>query len=94
MRILLTGATGYIGRRLKERLLAEPDVELRLFVRNGRKVRDEVRGRVEIFEGDTFHPQALAAAAAGVDVAYYLIHSMVATRPACACGISEVSAYR
>lgn len=76
MRILLTGATGYIGRRLKERLLAEPDVELRLFVRNARKVRNEVRGRVEIFEGDTFHPRALAAAAAGVDVAYYLIHSM------------------
>ncbi|HUU57404.1 MAG TPA: SDR family oxidoreductase [bacterium] len=76
MRILLTGATGYIGRRLKERLLAEPDVELRLFVRNARKVRDEVRGRVEIFEGDTFHPEALAAALAAVDVAYYLIHSM------------------
>jgi uncharacterized protein YbjT (DUF2867 family) len=76
MRILLTGATGYIGRRLKERLLGEADVELRLFVRNARKVSDEVRGRVEVFEGDTFQPEALAAAAAGVDVAYYLIHSM------------------
>ena len=52
MRILLTGATGYIGRRLKERLLGEPDVDLRLFVRNARKVRDVGRDRVEIFEGD------------------------------------------
>lgn len=80
MRILLTGATGYIGRRLKARLLGEPDVDLRLFVRNARKVRDVVRDRVEIFEGDTFHPETLAAALDGVDVAYYLIHSMGAGR--------------
>jgi uncharacterized protein YbjT (DUF2867 family) len=80
MRILLTGATGYIGRRLKERLLGEPDVDLRLFVRNARKVRDVVRDRVEIFEGDTFHPETLAAALDGVAVAYYLIHSMGAGR--------------
>jgi uncharacterized protein YbjT (DUF2867 family) len=76
MRILLTGATGYIGRRLKERLLGEADLELRLFVRNARKVRPEVRGRVEVFEGDTFDAEALAVALAGIDVAYYLIHSM------------------
>jgi len=45
-------------------------------VRNARKVRAGVRDRVEIFEGDTFRPETLAAALAGVDVAYYLIHSM------------------
>lgn len=33
-RVLLTGATGYIGRRLTERLLLNPGVDLRLFVRN------------------------------------------------------------
>lgn len=76
MRILLTGATGYIGRRLKRRLLSEEDVKLRLFVRNARKVGDAARGGVEVFEGDTFHPETLARAAEGVDVAYYLIHSM------------------
>lgn len=76
MRVLLTGATGYIGRRLQRRLLAADDVSLRLFVRNARKVGDAVPGGVEIIEGDTFRPATLAAAAGGVDVAYYLIHSM------------------
>ncbi len=80
MRVLLTGATGYIGRRLTERLTNEPDVDLRLFVRNGRKVHDAVPGRPEVFEGDTFHPETLSAALEGVDVAYYLIHSMGAGR--------------
>ncbi len=80
MRILLTGATGYIGRRLKERLLGEAAVDIRLFVRNARKVRDVVRDNVEVFEGDTFNAEALRAAMEGVDVAYYLIHSMGAGR--------------
>jgi uncharacterized protein YbjT (DUF2867 family) len=75
-RILITGATGYIGRRLKQRLLAHPDYRLRLFVRNKRKVREKVKHSVEIFEGDTFHREALAKALQNIDVAYYLIHSM------------------
>ena len=75
-RVLITGATGYIGRRLKDKLLAEGHCTIRLLVRNRSKVRPEVVGRVEIVEGDTFHPAALDAALAGVDTAYYLIHSM------------------
>ena len=51
-KILITGATGYIGRRLKNRLLAHPDYQLRLFVRNKRKVGERVRQSVEIVEGD------------------------------------------
>jgi uncharacterized protein YbjT (DUF2867 family) len=34
MKILLTGATGYIGRRLKERLLQDERIELRVLVCN------------------------------------------------------------
>lgn len=75
-RVLITGATGYIGRRLKERLLAEGRCAVRLLVRNRNKVRPEVLDRVEVVEGDTFHPTALDRALAGVDTAYYLIHSM------------------
>ena len=75
-RILITGATGYIGRRLKDRLLGPDDVRIRLLVRNARKVRETTRSRVEIIEGDTFNRSALAAATADIDVAYYLIHSM------------------
>ncbi|MFO7605864.1 MAG: SDR family oxidoreductase [Desulfurivibrionaceae bacterium] len=76
MKILVTGATGYIGRRLKERLLGKPDCRLRLLVRNRNKVRPSVRDRVEIVEGDTFNEEPLNRALAGIEVAYYLIHSM------------------
>jgi len=75
-KVLITGATGYIGRRLKDRLLKRPDLALRLLVRNRHKVRPEVLARVEVVEGDTFSPEALAAALSGVEVAFYLIHSM------------------
>jgi uncharacterized protein YbjT (DUF2867 family) len=76
MKVLLTGATGYIGRRLKERLLEDENIQLCLFVRNERKIRDKYRDRLEIFEGSTFDRESLQKALEGIDVAYYLIHSM------------------
>lgn len=76
MKILITGATGYIGRRLKEKLIADDSVQLRIFVRNTSKVRDIVKDRLEICEGDTFNFESLQKALQGIDVAYYLIHSM------------------
>jgi len=76
MKVLLTGATGYIGRRLKEKLLEDENVQLRLFVRNKRKIRDKHKDQIEIYEGDTFHTTSLRQALEGIDVAYYLIHSM------------------
>jgi len=53
MNILLTGATGYIGRRLLEKLLTDKSIHLRLFVRNARKVQADLEDRVELFEGNT-----------------------------------------
>jgi len=76
MKVLLTGSTGYIGRRLKEKLLEDKNVQLRLFVRNKRKIRDKYKDRIEIYEGDTFHTASLHEALEGIEVAYYLIHSM------------------
>ncbi|KAF0180709.1 MAG: Male sterility domain protein [Nitrospirae bacterium] len=78
MKILLTGSTGFIGHRLLLRLLEEPAVPIRLLVRNARKVSDGLRERVEVFEGDVFDPLSLDRALSGVDVAYYLVHSMTA----------------
>lgn len=80
MNILLTGATGYIGRRLTDRLLARDEFHLRLMVRNARKVRASTLQQAEVVEGDTFDRAALARAMAGIDVAFYLIHSMGAGR--------------
>ncbi|WP_282754871.1 SDR family oxidoreductase [Desulfuromonas thiophila] len=75
-RILITGATGYIGRRLKDRLLQRADLQLRLLVRDPNRLRPEVRQRVEVVQGDSFDATALQKALQQVDVAFYLIHSM------------------
>lgn len=74
MKILLTGATGYIGRRLKHRLLKEDDMYLRLFVKRKESVIQ--LPNVEVAEGNTFDTESLDKALCGIDVAYYLIHSM------------------
>ncbi len=75
MRILLTGATGYVGQRLSQRLV-DGESHLRLFARDAKKVRERIRNKVEIAEGSTFDIGSLKEAVEGIDVAYYLIHSM------------------
>jgi uncharacterized protein YbjT (DUF2867 family) len=75
-KVLITGATGYIGRRLMNRLFRRSDLEIRLFVRNRKKIPTCLLPLVEIFEGDTFTPASLTAALESVHTAYYLIHSM------------------
>jgi uncharacterized protein YbjT (DUF2867 family) len=76
MKILLTGSTGYIGRRLAAKLIENPDVQLRLFVRNKNKVQFTPSDNLEIFEGNAMDEGSLYEALSGIDVAYYLIHSM------------------
>jgi uncharacterized protein YbjT (DUF2867 family) len=75
-RILVSGATGYIGRRLKNKLLEYPELQVRIFVRNALKVQEKAGQEVEIAEGDTFNREKLALALKDIDVAFYLIHSM------------------
>ncbi len=74
--VLITGATGYIGRRLKAKLITRDDLAIRLLVRNRNKVSLTARDQVDIVEGDTFHQEALEKALDGIHTAYYLIHSM------------------
>jgi uncharacterized protein YbjT (DUF2867 family) len=76
MKVLLTGATGYIGRRLKQKLLSNEDVELRLYVRNKKAFNSTSKNKIEIYEGDTFNKAKLEQALKGVDIAYYLVHSL------------------
>jgi len=78
MNILLTGASGYIGGELRTALAKEPGVNLRLLVRNKGKLRLGPESRVEVYEGSTFDEVSLRRALGGVEVAYYLIHSMAA----------------
>jgi uncharacterized protein YbjT (DUF2867 family) len=78
MRVLVTGATGYIGGRLVPDLL-EAGHEVRVLVRGA----DSIRGRawekqVETRRGDLLDPNSLQGLIEGVDAAYYLVHSMYA----------------
>ena len=76
MRSLVTGATGYIGGRLAPRLLDEGH-QVRCLTRGPGRLRDVPWGdRVEVVEGDLSDPASLATAFDGVDVAYFLVHSL------------------
>jgi len=76
VKVLLTGSTGYIGRRLKEKLLEQKDVTLRLFTRNKKTLSAQTIRTLEVVEGDTFDKESLREALKDIDVAFYLIHSL------------------
>ncbi|MEY3407410.1 MAG: hypothetical protein RL038_471, partial [Actinomycetota bacterium] len=75
-RALVTGATGYVGGRLVTELL-EADVDVRVFVRDRAKtVGHAWADKVEIFEGTANSFDDLVNALEGIDIAYYLLHSL------------------
>jgi uncharacterized protein YbjT (DUF2867 family) len=78
MNILLTGVTGYIGGRLRQALQSDPTLRLRLFVRDRRRLSPAASSSEDIVEGSTFEASSLDRGLRGIDVAYYLIHSMTA----------------
>lgn len=77
MKILLTGVTGYIGKRLLPVLL-EDGHEVVCCVRDRRRFSAGSRSaeRVQVIEVDFLRPETLSAIPTDIDGAYYLIHSM------------------
>ena len=73
MRILVTGVSGFVGARLVPRLLRDGH-ELRGFARDPRRVSGDLG--VPLVVGDAVSGAGLDAALDGIDVAYFLIHSM------------------
>lgn len=79
MRILVTGATGYIGGRLVPRLL-ERGHTVRVLVRDPRRVAGRHwADRVEVAIGDLVAGVGLAPALADAEAAAFLVHSMTAS---------------
>ncbi len=75
--VLVTGATGYVGGRLVPDLL-KSGYRVRVLVRDA----DRLKGRswfhqVEVSVGDVLKPKTLAGVMKDVQVAYYMIHSMM-----------------
>ena len=74
---LVTGASGYIGGRLIPDLLAK-GYRVRVLARNARRLQEHSWVKqVEIVEGDAFDTKVVEKALNGVDVAYYLMHSLM-----------------
>ncbi|MFJ1706358.1 SDR family oxidoreductase [Kitasatospora sp. NPDC088346] len=73
---LVTGATGYIGGRLVPELLAAGH-RVRCLVRDPGRIRDYPwRADVDTARADVTRPETLAGVFDGVQVAYYLVHSL------------------
>jgi uncharacterized protein YbjT (DUF2867 family) len=72
--VLLTGATGYIGGRLLRRL-EEDGRRVRCLARHPERVR-AAEPATEVVRGDCLDETSLEPALAGIETAYYLVHSM------------------
>lgn len=75
--ILIAGATGYVGGQLLK-ALREIAYPVRCLARRPRDLK--ASSGVEVLAGDVLDPASVLAAMAGVDTAYYLVHSMGSTQ--------------
>ena len=78
VRILLTGATGYVGGRLLAALEANGH-RVRCLARRPEFLEGRVGRATEIVAGDCLQPETLGAGLADVDTAFYMVHSMGST---------------
>jgi len=75
-RVLVTGASGYVGGRLVRALLAD-GLDVRVLVRDARKIQDlPWSSKVEVFQGNAMNLNDVSAALEGVHTAFYLLHSI------------------
>ena len=69
--VLITGATGFVGSHLAERLVAEGAL-VRVLVRDPYKLIDSLRDRVEIVTGDLLQPDCFVLATRDIDAVFHV----------------------
>jgi len=81
MKILLTGATGYIGKRLLP-VLVEEGHDVICCVRDISRFSppEALKEKIIILQLDLLNPQSLESIPSDIDGAYYLVHSMSASK--------------
>lgn len=77
MKVLLTGANGYIGKRLLPKLVSKGH-KVYCCVRDINRFSppDTLKPHIVILELDLLNPESLTQIPEEIDVAYYLVHSM------------------
>lgn len=75
MKVLVTGASGYIDGQLADKLSAAGH-DVTCMVRNPARPPQLYSPNIKFVEADALQTETLLPALKGVDVAYYLIHSM------------------
>lgn len=76
LKVFVTGVTGYVGGRLVPRLV-DAGYHVRVLARDASRLQGrQWINQVEVVEGDVLKPESLEGAMDGIDIAYYLIHSM------------------
>lgn len=77
MKILLTGSTGYIGKRLLISLI-DKGYEVICCVRDKKRFNpsEKIKEKIEILELDLLDKESLKKIPKDIDGAYYLVHSM------------------
>jgi nucleoside-diphosphate-sugar epimerase len=77
-KVLVTGATGFVGQRLAERL-SEEGARIRVLARTPAKAANLAASGAEVVEGDLMKPETLGAAVVGCDIVFH-----------CAAAVGEV----
>lgn len=77
MKVLLTGANGYIGNRLLP-LLLEKGYDVYALVRSEKRIQvpEKFKKQIHIIQADLLDSQSLEKIPDDIDIAYYLVHSM------------------
>ena len=74
-RVLVTGASGYVGGRLLSRL-EKRGLLVRCLARRPEFLAGRVGAKTEVVKGDVLREETLLTALKGVHTAYYMVHSM------------------